>query len=93
MQRIVVDLTSGETHVVELTADEEAAAQARAVAEAAARHPDVVAPQRVDAIDRLQFEVMFDIENRMRAREGQGAVTRAQYRNALIARWKALNSA
>lgn len=53
--------------------------------------PDRKASGAVDAVDRLQFEVDFEIENRMRAREGQAAVTRVQYRNALIARWKALN--
>ena len=54
--------------------------------------PDEAAASTVDRIDRLQFEVLFDMENRMRAREGLGAVTRAQYRTALINRWKALNS-
>lgn len=52
---------------------------------------DVRAGRAVDAVDRLQFEVMFDMENRMRAREGLGAITRVQYRNALINVWKTLN--
>jgi hypothetical protein len=68
-----------------------------------ADHPDVVAyvnpvltaDQRgalaVDALDRLWFEVNFDQENRMRAFESKAAITRAQYRDALIARWKQLN--
>lgn len=45
----------------------------------------------IDSIDRLQFEVAFDMENRMRLREGNVAINRTQYRNALIARWKQLN--
>lgn len=66
-----------------------------------ADHPDVLAyvfPTQdaravgaIDSVDRLQFEVMFDMENRMRAREGIAAVSRAAYRTALINRWKALN--
>lgn len=46
----------------------------------------------VDGIDRLQFEHLFDLENRMRAQEGIAQITRAQYRTALINRWKQLNS-
>jgi hypothetical protein len=45
----------------------------------------------VDAQDRLLFELEFDQENRLRVLEGKAAVTKAQYRDALIARWKALN--
>jgi hypothetical protein len=44
----------------------------------------------VDAKDRLLFEINFDQENRIRALEGKNAVTRAQYRDALIARWRLL---
>lgn len=53
---------------------------------------DELAVRHVDAIDRLQFEHLFDLENRMRAQESLGAITRAQYRTALINRWKTLNS-
>jgi hypothetical protein len=45
----------------------------------------------IDGIDRLQFEHLFDLENRTRTIEGQPTITRAQYRQALINRWKALN--
>lgn len=40
---------------------------------------------RLDATDRLQFEVLFNLENRVRVLEGRAAVTRAQYRTALKA--------
>jgi hypothetical protein len=91
MKRIECNVSTGEVAELTLTPEEEAAAAAALAAETAANQPDVVAPIRVDAIDRLQFEVMFDMENRMRAREGLAAITRAQYRTALINRWKALN--
>lgn len=45
----------------------------------------------VDTKDRLLFEINFDQENRIRAIEGKSAITRIQYRDALIARWKTLN--
>ncbi len=51
---------------------------------------DAKAVQKVDAIDRLQFEIAFDMENRMRVREGKATITRVQYRNALIAVYKAM---
>lgn len=41
---------------------------------------------KLDAIDRLQFQIAFDIENRMRALEAKPAITAAQYRSALKAR-------
>ena len=53
--------------------------------------PDEIAQAAVDGKDRLLFEVNFDQENRLRALEGKTAITRAQYRDALIARWKLLN--
>jgi hypothetical protein len=52
---------------------------------------DDLAAAASDAIDRLQFDVLFNQENRIRALEGKAAITRAQYRDALIARWKVLN--
>ena len=52
---------------------------------------DVRASNAVDAEDRLLFEINFDQENRIRALEGKAAITRAQYRDALVARWKQLN--
>jgi hypothetical protein len=66
---------------------------------------DELAAAASDSLDRLQFDVMFTAENNMREvrswinvlRPGtftaaQAAqITAAQYRNALIARWKVLN--
>lgn len=52
---------------------------------------DERATVHVDSIDRLEFEVAFDMENRIRAIEAKPALTRAQYRTALISRWKTLN--
>jgi hypothetical protein len=45
----------------------------------------------VDATDRLQFEVLFDHENRVRVLELKAQITRAQFRQALIDRCKQLN--
>jgi hypothetical protein len=53
---------------------------------------DTRAQRYIDGLDRLWFEVNFDQENRVRALEGKAAITRAQYRDALINRWKALQS-
>lgn len=53
---------------------------------------DARAARAVDGVDRLQFEHLFDLENRTRTLEGLSTITRVQYRNALINRWKALNS-
>ena len=39
---------------------------------------------------RLLFEINFDQENRIRVSEGKSAVTKAQYRNALMALIKTL---
>ncbi|MFQ5783619.1 MAG: hypothetical protein ACE5H8_02195 [Alphaproteobacteria bacterium] len=39
---------------------------------------------------RLLFDISLDQENRLRALEGRAAVTRAQYRGALVARLKGL---
>jgi hypothetical protein len=46
----------------------------------------------IDGIDRLQFDHLFDLENRTRVMEGKTQITKAQYRTALINRWKAINS-
>lgn len=51
---------------------------------------DAKANEGVDRMDRFQFEVAFDMENRMRVRESKAQITRAQYRNALIAAYKAM---
>lgn len=52
---------------------------------------DEDAVKAIDGIDRLQFEHLFRLENRTRALEGKLAITKAQYRDALIAEWKTLN--
>jgi hypothetical protein len=84
------------TFYLQLSPEQEAARAAEEAAktasDAAATDPDNQGAAAVDAQDRLLFEVCFDMENRMRAREGKGAITRAQYRDALIARWKQLNA-
>jgi hypothetical protein len=51
---------------------------------------DGQAAVHVDKQDRLLFEINFDQENRIRVLEGRAAITRAQYRNALINAWKTL---
>src|SRR3990167_3521061 len=40
----------------------------------------------VDRLDRLQFDVLFNHENRTRALEAKAPITAAQFRDALIAR-------
>lgn len=92
MTRIEVNVETGETRIVALTPEEEAAALARTALEAAANTPDAKAARFVDAVDRLWFEVNFDQENRVRAQESKAQITRIQYRDALIARWKTLNA-
>lgn len=41
---------------------------------------------KLSAIDMLQFQIAFDMENRVRVLEGKAVVTAAQYRTALKAR-------
>lgn len=54
--------------------------------------PELTLDQKADAaIDRFLFEVNFDQENRLRLLEAKPEITRVQYRNALITRWKELN--
>lgn len=45
----------------------------------------------VDATDRVAFEHLFDLENRTRVLESRPTITKQQYRQALIDRWKQLN--
>ena len=52
---------------------------------------DELAASAVDRVDRLQFDVLFNHENRMRALEAKAPITPAQFRDALIARCKVLN--
>ncbi len=57
---------------------------------------DTIAGREIDGefvsqrIARLLFELEFDQESRLRVLEAQPAITRAQYRAALLARLKAL---
>lgn len=58
-----------------------------------AAKPDLAAAidiDRPDKFTRLLFEINFDQENRIRVLEGKPAISRAQYRAALIAFYKAL---
>jgi hypothetical protein len=57
---------------------------------------DLRAGVAADGLGLLAFEVLFGMENRLRALElptdvTKTPITRLQYRAALIARWKALN--
>ncbi len=52
---------------------------------------DTRAVLAIDSVDRLQFEVLFNHETRVRALEALAPITRSQFRDALIARWKTLN--
>lgn len=72
------------------TQEEQTANATAAAAAAAYNAPAVRAARHVDGIDRLQFEHLFDLENRMRVQEGLGSITRAQYRNALMNRYMEL---
>jgi hypothetical protein len=57
---------------------------------------DIEADRDIDATfadnrtARLLFEINFDQENRLRALEGLAIVTKAQYRDALVAKLKTL---
>lgn len=93
--RTEVNVQTGVVKEVELTQAELDAAAAAKAAEDEFNSTDNVAIRQVDAMDRLWREVNFDQENRIRALEraaGQTApaFTKAQYRDALIARHKAL---
>lgn len=90
MNRIEYNLQTGERREVTLTPEEEAEALAVKAAWDAENTPDARAARAIDSMDRLQFEHLFELENRVRVLEGKAAVTIAQYRNVLIARWKAI---
>lgn len=93
MERLEIDVTFRTRRLVELTPVEETAALMQKAAWDIANTPEKRAERAIDALDRLQFEHLFDLENRVRALEGRFAVTRAQYRNALINRWIELHAA
>lgn len=88
--RIVVDCRTGEVKEIPLTQAEIDAALARKAEEDAYRSLDNVATRAIDAVDRLWFEIKFNQENRIRVLEGKPQITKAQYRDALIAAYKAL---
>jgi hypothetical protein len=90
--RIECDVQTGEVKEVPLTQEEIDAALARKAIEDAYNTLDARAQRSIDTTDRLLFEVNFDQENRIRALEGKAAVTKIQYRDALIERWKLLNA-
>jgi hypothetical protein len=43
-----------------------------------------------DKLAKLLFEIAFDQENRLRTQAGQPTITRAQYRNGILALWRNL---
>lgn len=88
--RTEVNCQTGEVQVIPLTQAELDAAAAAKAAEDTFNSPDNVAARQVDATDRLWFEVNFNQENRVRVLEGKAAITRVQYRDALIAIYRAL---
>jgi hypothetical protein len=53
---------------------------------------DQMCDQTIDAekMTRLNFEINFNQENRLRAVEGKPAITKLQYRDALKAVWRTL---
>lgn len=91
MERIEVNMTTGERKVITLTPDEESAALAQQAAWAADNTQDKRAMRFIDGIDKLQFKRLFNLENRVRTLEGRAVVTAAAYRQDLIDDWKTLN--
>lgn len=91
MDRIEVNVRTGEVRNITLTPAEQAAALAQKAAWDADNTQDKRAARAIDAMDRLQFEHLFDLENRTRILELKTPITRAQYRQALIDKWKTLN--
>lgn len=90
--RIEVNVVTGEVIVQSMTQEELAEAAARRAIWDAENTLDNRAARAVDAQERLIFEIHFDAENRLRSIEGRPSITRAQYRDALISRWKTINS-
>lgn len=88
--KIDVNCQTGEVVVIPLTQEEIDAGLVAKAAEDIYNSPDNVAARTVDNTDRLWFEVNFNQENRIRVLEGRQQITKAQYRDALIAAYKAL---
>jgi hypothetical protein len=93
MIRLEFNVLAGEVKEIQLTTEEEAVALANQSAWDAENTLDKRAARAIDSIDRLQFEHLFDLENRTRVLELKTPITRTQYRQALINRWKELNPA
>ena len=90
MNRREFNVATGEVIDVALTAEEEAAALAQRSAWDAENTLDKRAARAIASIERLQFEHLFELENRTRVLEAKLPITKEQYRNALIERWKLL---
>lgn len=94
--RVEVNAVTGERVEVPLTQEELDAAAAAKAAEDEFNSPDNTAERDIknafeaDKVRRLIFEIEFNQENRIRVLEGKPAITRAQYRDALIALYKTL---
>lgn len=91
MIRLEYDFQTGEKKEITLTPEEEAAALEQQAAWEADNTLDKRAVRAIDSLDRLQFEHLFNLENRTRVLELKTQITRAQYRDALINLWKSLN--
>lgn len=91
MTRFEANCLTGEVSEITLTPEEEEEALQAKAAWDAENTLDKRAVRAIAGVDRLQFEMLFNHENRVRVLEGQAAVTVVQFRDALIARWKALN--
>ena len=93
MSIVQVNCQTGEVSSADYTEEELAAHMAAKAIEDAALDPDVIANKAIDADDKIRkllFDLNFNQENRLRALEGKGAITKSQYRDALISAYKAL---
>ncbi len=61
-----------------------------ALADGAALDREAQNTIEVSKKDRLLFEIHFDLENRIRILEGKSAITKQQYKNAIVALYKTL---
>ena len=91
MIRLEYNVLTGERLEITLTPEEEAAALEQKAAWDAENTLDKRAMRAIDGMDRLQFEHLFNLENRTRVLELKTQITRAQYRDALINLWKSIN--
>lgn len=91
MIRLEYSFKTGVLREITLTPEEQTQALALKAAWDAENTQDKRAARAIDSIDRLQFEHLFDLENRTRILELKTPITKAQYRQALIDKWKTLN--